>query len=78
MEYVLSGGVCQASRRALVGYALVGYVRSRGALVGYVTPHNLKVEAPFKVVGVLKAHNLKAAGVLKVLKARSPPSTPTP
>jgi len=59
-----------------------GYVRPtspRGARrVGYVTPHNLKVEPLFKEVGVLEAHNLKVTGVLKVLKALSPPSPSTP
>ena len=73
VEYVcleaLSGGVCQAQRRS-------GGVCQ--ALVGYVTPHNLRVKALLKVVGVLEAHNLKATGVLKVLKALSPPSPPTP
>ena len=46
--------------------------------MGYVTPHNLKVEPLFKEVGVLEAHNLKVTGVLKVLKALSPPSPSTP
>jgi len=73
-----------ACPRPLLGYVRPtslrwGYVRwamSGPPLVGYVTPHNLKVEALLKEMEVLRAHDLKVMEVLRVLKALSPPSPP--